>query len=58
MNQMIGSSATSMATMFARKVNISPPNSKIWREISETITDSLDEEEQIVRVTFKITIGI
>ncbi|MBU3136003.1 flagellar motor switch phosphatase FliY [Clostridium gasigenes] len=57
MNQMIGSSATSMATMFARIVNISPPNSKIWREVSETITDSLDEDEKIVRVKFNITIG-
>lgn len=28
MNQMIGSAATSMATMFAREVNISPPLSK------------------------------
>lgn len=57
MNQMIGSSATSMATMFARIVNISPPKSKIWREISETITDSLEEDEEIVRVKFRITIG-
>ena len=29
MNQMIGSAATSMATMFAREVNISPPESRI-----------------------------
>ncbi|MBB6715946.1 flagellar motor switch phosphatase FliY [Clostridium gasigenes] len=57
MNQMIGSSATSMATMFARIVNISPPNSKIWSEISETISDTLDEDEEIVRVKFNITIG-
>ncbi|NKF06920.1 flagellar motor switch phosphatase FliY [Clostridium gasigenes] len=57
MNQMIGSSATSMATMFARIVNISPPNSKIWSEITETISDTLDEDEQIVRVKFNITIG-
>ena len=28
MNQMIGSAATSMATMFRREVNISPPVSK------------------------------
>lgn len=57
MNQMIGSAATSMATMFARIVNISPPNSKIWSELSETISDSLNEEEEIVRVKFRITIG-
>ncbi|MGG7218555.1 flagellar motor switch phosphatase FliY, partial [Clostridium butyricum] len=29
MNQMIGSAATSMATMFGRKVDISPPTSKV-----------------------------
>lgn len=57
MNQMIGSSATSMATMFARIVNISPPNSKIWRDLSETIIDNVDENKEIVRVRFKIKIG-
>ena len=57
MNQMIGSAATSMATMFARVVNISPPKSKIWSELSEKISDMLDEDEKIVRVTFRITIG-
>ncbi|MGL5085744.1 MAG: flagellar motor switch phosphatase FliY [Clostridium sp.] len=57
MNQMIASSATSMATMFARVVNISPPNSKIWSEINEAISDKLDEDEEIVRVKFRITIG-
>lgn len=57
MNQMIGSAATSMATMFARVVNISPPNSKIWKEISENISEEIDENEEIVRVKFRITIG-
>ena len=32
MNQMIGSAATSMATMFSREVNISPPISSICDE--------------------------
>lgn len=57
MNQMIGSSATSMATMFARVVNISPPKSKIWKDVSESISDKIDEDEEIVRVKFRITIG-
>ena len=57
MNQMIGSAATSMATMFAREVNISPPHSKIWRALEESITDSIDEEEEIVRVCFDLKIG-
>ncbi|AYE33452.1 flagellar motor switch phosphatase FliY [Clostridium septicum] len=57
MNQMIGSAATSMATMFAREVNISPPHSKIWRALEESISDSIDEKEEIVRVCFDLKIG-
>ena len=57
MNQMIGSAATSMATMFGREVNISPPNCKVWDENTEKLTDSLSEDEQIVLVSFKLTVG-
>ncbi|MDU5111169.1 MAG: flagellar motor switch phosphatase FliY [Clostridium sp.] len=56
MNQMIGSAATSMATMFAREVNISPPKSKIWRDIGEEISDSIPEDEPIVEVCFDLSI--
>ena len=57
MNQMIGSAATSMATMFAREVNISPPISRIWDGTTSPLSDSIDEDEEIVQVAFKITIG-
>ncbi len=57
MNQMIGSAATSMATMFSREVNISPPQSKIWDETTSPLSDSIDENEQVVQVAFKLTIG-
>jgi flagellar motor switch protein FliN/FliY len=57
MNQMIGSAATSMATMFAREVNISPPESRIWDESTSPLSDSIDEDEQVVQVAFRITIG-
>lgn len=57
MNQMIGSAATSMATMFAREVNISPPQSKIWDETTSPLSDSIDEDQEIVQVAFKMTIG-
>jgi flagellar motor switch protein FliN/FliY len=57
MNQMIGSAATSMATMFAREVNISPPVSRIWDEFTSPLCDSINEDEEIVQVAFKITIG-
>lgn len=57
MNQMIGSAATSMATMFAREVNISPPVSKIWSNKDEILTDKIAEDETIVQVSFRMTIG-
>ena len=57
MNQMIGSAATSMATMFGRKVDISPPTSKIVEDGSIPLSDAIPEDEPIVRVSFKMTIG-
>lgn len=57
MNQMIGSAATSMATMFAREVNISPPNSRTWNTLSEPIADDLRDEEAIISVSFNLNIG-
>ena len=57
MNQMIGSAATSMATMFGRKVDISPPTSKIVEDGSIPLSDAIAEDEPIVRVSFKMTIG-
>lgn len=57
MNQMIGSAATSMATMFAREVNISPPLSKRCDEETDTLSNAIDEDEEVVKVSFKMTIG-
>lgn len=57
MNQMIGSAAISMATMFSREVNISPPISKIWNNNEEPLSSEIPEEEAIVRVSFRMTIG-
>jgi flagellar motor switch protein FliN/FliY len=57
MNQMIGSAATSMATMFGRKVDISPPTSRVIEDGSIPLSDAIPEEEPIVRVSFKLTIG-
>lgn len=57
MNQMIGSAATSMATMFGRKVDISPPISRVVEDGSIPLSDAIPEDEPIVRVSFKLTIG-
>ena len=57
MNQMIGSAATSMATMFAREVNISPPKSKIWESINEDISDEIEDDELITNISFNLKIA-
>ena len=57
MNQMIGSAATSMATMFGRKVDISPPTAKVVTDETTPISNSIPEDELIVKVSFKMTIG-
>ena len=57
MNQMIGSSATSMATMLSRGINISPPTSTIWYDKLEKFSKEITEDEPIVKVSFRMTIG-
>lgn len=57
MNQMIGSAATSMATMFSREVNISPPKSKVWTDYTRPLADGIGDDENVVTVSFKLTIG-
>ncbi|AZV55918.1 flagellar motor switch phosphatase FliY [Clostridium sp. AWRP] len=57
MNQMIGSAATSMATMLMREVNISPPVSKVWNDITKPLTEGISEDEAVVKVSFSLKIG-
>lgn len=57
MNQMMGSSATSMSTVFSKKIDISPP------EVDYKDIDKLEEvmsktdEEVFVKVSFQLEIG-
>ena len=57
MNQMIGSSATSMATMLMRKVDISPPQSTLWQDKQQTVSYNLDLDEPIIQISFTLEIG-
>lgn len=57
MNQMIGTAATSMATMFKREVNISPPDAHLWSSRSQKMSEYINEDDNIVQVSFKLTIG-
>jgi flagellar motor switch protein FliN/FliY len=55
MNQMMGSSATSMSTIFNRFVNISPPGIDIL-DLS-TGEGNLPNEDVFIKVSFRLTIG-
>ena len=57
MNQMIGSAATSMATMFSREVNISPPTSRVWTDLTSPLSEVISPTEDIIQVSFRLTIG-
>lgn len=56
MNQMMGSSATSMATLFSRKVDISPPVSKIWDSFTSNMIEDIYDNDEVIQVAFKLTI--
>lgn len=57
MNQMMGSSATSMSTIFNRFVNISPPGIDILNLESGEGVSNLPEDETLIQVSFRLLIG-
>lgn len=58
MNQMIGSSSTSLATMFTKKIQIASPNTRIVDfAATEPILKGCDVNEQIVVISFKLLMG-
>jgi len=57
MNQMMGSSATSMSTIFNRFVNISPPGIDILNVESGRGLQKLPTEDYLVKVSFRLIIG-
>ncbi|KRQ85992.1 Flagellar motor switch protein FliN [Caloramator mitchellensis] len=56
MNQMIGSSATSLSTMLNFPINITPPVAKLWGSGVDKISDLINEDEKIVKISFRLTI--
>ncbi|SDL74128.1 flagellar motor switch protein FliN/FliY [Dendrosporobacter quercicolus] len=57
MNQMMGSVATSMSTVFKKKVDISPPNvSLVDFATDSSITNAVPPEEAIVKVAFRMEV--
>ncbi|QFT88876.1 Flagellar motor switch protein FliN [Bacillus sp. THAF10] len=57
MNQMMGSAATSMSTVFAKKIDISPPSVLLLDFKEGEGTTELPEDELLIKVAFSIRIG-
>lgn len=57
MNQMMGSAATSMSTIFNKKVDISPPRVELL-DVNETDdANAIPNEDLLVQVSFRLKIG-
>lgn len=57
MNQMMGSAATSMSTIFSKKVDISPPTINILDVANGEGTDQFPQDDLLVKVSFRIKVG-
>ncbi|ADL07871.1 flagellar motor switch phosphatase FliY [Thermosediminibacter oceani] len=57
MNQMMGSSATSLSTMLKKNINISPPTLKRVNFADETLQSYFKKDEKIVKISFKMEVG-
>jgi len=57
MNQMMGSAATSMSTIFNRFVNISPPGIAVFDFNTGEGLENFPDDEILVKVSFRLAIG-
>lgn len=57
MNQMMGSAATSMSTVFNKKVDISPPTIDLMNLMQDEGTDAIPEDELLIKISFRLKIG-
>jgi flagellar motor switch protein FliN/FliY len=57
MNQMVGSSATSLSSMFQKRVDISPPESQLIHFSEDLDKIRFDKSEQVVIVAFSLIVG-
>lgn len=57
MNQMMGSASTSMSTVLNKKIDISPPRLELLNVKEGEGTEALPDEELLVKVSFRLTIG-
>lgn len=57
MNQMMGSAATSMSTIFNKRVDISPPSIDLLHIKEGEGTERIPDDDPLVKVSFRLRIG-
>ncbi|ASB89606.1 MULTISPECIES: flagellar motor switch phosphatase FliY [Bacillus] len=57
MNQMMGSAATSMSTVFSKKIDISPPEVDLLDVKEGEGTEQIPKEDPLVKVSFRLKVG-
>lgn len=57
MNQMVGSSATSMSSMFNKRIDISPPKASTFHFNTGETVGEFGGSQKIVRISFKMVVG-
>lgn len=57
MNQMMGSAATSMSTIFNKKVDISPPSISLLNLNEGEGTESIPQQELLIKISFRLKVG-
>lgn len=57
MNQMMGTAATSMSTIFSKRVDISPPSTIMLDVTEESSHQYIPNEDILIKVSFQLKIG-
>lgn len=57
MNQMMGSAATSMSTLFNKKVDISPPSIDLMNVLEDKGRELIPEDDLLIKVSFSLKVG-
>ena len=57
MNQMMGSAATSMSSIFEKKVDISPPSIELLNISEGEGRDTIPQQNLLVKISFRLAIG-
>ncbi|MFJ7507970.1 flagellar motor switch phosphatase FliY [Peribacillus simplex] len=57
MNQMMGSAATSMSTIFSKKVDISPPSIDLLNFLKGEGENAIPDEDLFAKISFRLRVG-